>query len=79
VEHAEVLGDVLLGCADRIGQVEDGRLARAEAVEQLDPRRLAQRAEALRDKGDQVVGKRVRDSHALLQVGVPDRRPERHV
>src|SRR6266545_3664356 len=64
LQHAEMLGDVLLRRLDQLGQLEHARLAVAEAVEQLDPGRLAQRAEALGDQLDQIIGKRVRDGHS---------------
>jgi hypothetical protein len=41
-------------------------LAFAKPVEQLDAGRLAQRSEPLGDQLDQVIGKRVRDSHCLV-------------
>src|SRR4030095_1319717 len=62
-EHAEVLGDVLFCCPDRRGELEHARLALAKPVEQLDPGRLAQHPEALRDQLDQVVGERVLNHH----------------
>ena len=70
LQHAEMLGDVLLRRADQLGQLEHGRLALAQPVEQLDPGRLAERAEALGDQLDQLIGKWVRDGHrGLLATG----------
>ena len=60
VEDAEVLGDVLLRGAERLLQLADGRVALAQAIEQLDSHRLAEDAEALGDELDQRLGKRVR-------------------
>src|SRR6266545_2383584 len=68
VEHAEVLGNVLLRRPDQVGQLEHARLPLAQPVEQLDPRRLAQRAKALRDQLDQISGKRVRNGHPRLSL-----------
>ena len=78
LQHAQVLGDVLLRRADQLGQLEHGRLALAQPVEQLDPGRLAQRAEALCDQLDQVIGKRVRNGHfvANRRGARPDRHPQ---
>ena len=44
------------------GQLEHRRLAFAQPVEELDPRRLGERAEALGDQLDQLVGERVHDA-----------------
>src|SRR5947208_2407791 len=63
-EHAEVFRDVLLGGPDQRGQLEHGRLALAQVVEELDPRRLAQHAKALRDQLDEVVWKGMGRAHA---------------
>ena len=41
-------------------QLADGGLAVAQRVEQLDPHRLAEDTEALRDEFDQRLGQRVR-------------------
>jgi hypothetical protein len=46
-----VLGDVLLGAPERLGEVVNAGLALAETVEQPDPGRLPDDTEAL---GDQV-------------------------
>src|SRR6266508_251842 len=51
-EHGQVFGDVLLRAADRFGELADGGLAVAEPVEQPDPHRLADRAEAAGDQLD---------------------------
>jgi sulfide:quinone oxidoreductase len=57
-EDAEVLGDVLLRRADRVGQLLHARFPLAEQVEQLDPRRVGEHVEAARDQLNQVVGER---------------------
>jgi len=75
MEHAEVLGDVLLRRPDRFAQVEHARFSHAQAIEQLDPGRLAQDAETLRDQHDEVVRKRVREGDALSLP--PSERPVR--
>jgi hypothetical protein len=54
-----VLGDVLLGGAERLLELTDGGVALAEAVEQFDPHRLAEDAEALGDELDQRLGEGV--------------------
>ncbi len=59
VEDAEVFGDILLGGAKRLLELTDGGVALAKAVEQLDPHRFAEDAEALGDQFDQRLGKRV--------------------
>ena len=69
-EHGEVLGDVLLRGADRLGELADGGLAVAEPVEQLDPHRLADRAEAAGDQLDQVIGKRMGKRHLSSPCGI---------
>src|SRR5919198_1415239 len=60
LEQDEVLGDVLLRRANECSQLEHRGLAFAEPVEQPDPRRLGQRAQALGDQLDQLVGERMR-------------------
>ena len=60
---AEVLGDVLLRGAERLGQLVDGRLAVAQPVEQPDPHRLADHAEAAGDQLGEVVRKRMGKGH----------------
>jgi hypothetical protein len=61
VEDAEVLGDVLLGGAQCLLELSDGRRSFAEAIEQLDAHRLAEHAKTLCDELDQRLGKRVRN------------------
>ena len=61
VQDAEVLGDVLLGGVERFLQLTDGRVSLAQSVEQLDPHRLAEHPEALRDEFDQRLGKRMQN------------------
>src|SRR6266545_3568653 len=78
---AERLQLPLEAAANGLAELEHARLALTQLVEQLDPRRLAQRAKALRDQLDQVSGKRVRNGHPslLARVGpssLSDRRPE---
>ena len=72
-QDAEVLGDVLLRRADRVGQLLHGRLPLPEQVEQLDPRRVGEHAEAARDQLDQLVGKRMlrHNSHGGTQARRP--------
>ena len=69
VEDAEVLRDILLGCPERVLQFADGRIAVTQPVKKLDPRRLAEHAEALGDELDQRLWQRVRNGggvgHAL--------------
>ena len=65
-QHLEVLGDVLLRGAEGLGQLVDARLAFAQPVEQLDPHRLTEHAEAARDQLDEVIGKGVGHLHARL-------------
>ena len=60
-----MLGDVLLGGAERLLQLADGGVAIAQPVEQLDPHRLAEHAEALRDELDQRLGERVGDGRDM--------------
>jgi len=60
-----VLRDVLLRGAEGVGELADGGLAVAEMVEQPDPHRLADRAEAARDQLDAVVGERVPEGRFL--------------
>src|ERR1051326_3172857 len=50
LEHAEMLGDVLLRRARQLGQLEHGRLALAVPVEKRDSRRLAEGAKPLGDQ-----------------------------
>jgi len=66
VEHAEVLGDVLLRRPDKLGQLEHGCLALAEAVEQLDPGRLAQRYRALSEPTRIKLLDRLREGEATV-------------
>jgi hypothetical protein len=73
-----VLGDVLLRLADQVGQLDDRRLAVAQPVEQLDPGRLAQRAEALRDQLDQVIGHREAGAEAHFFANRRGARSDRH-
>ena len=47
-------------------QLVHARLALAQAVEQADPQRLADDAEAARDQLDELVRKRMGQSHAFL-------------
>src|SRR6185312_6768974 len=47
VQDAEVLGDVLLTCAERLLKLAHARLTLSQAVQELDPHRLAQHAKAL--------------------------------
>ncbi|MCZ7588885.1 MAG: hypothetical protein M5U27_08560 [Gaiella sp.] len=56
MEDAEVLGDVLLGGAEARGQLGDGRLAVAQAVEDADPHGLADHAKPARDELDDGIG-----------------------
>jgi len=56
-QDTEVLRDVLLRRPGGLAQLAHARLAFAERVEQLDPHRLADDAEAARDQLDQRVGK----------------------
>ena len=60
-EHADVLGDVLLRGAERLGELVDGQRPVAQRVEQADAHRLADDAEALRDQLDERLRKRVRE------------------
>ena len=59
VEDAEVLRDVLLGRAEALGELGDGRLAVAQTLEDPDAHRLADDAEAPRDQLDDGGGKRM--------------------
>jgi hypothetical protein len=63
-----VFGHVLLRRADQLRQLLHARLALAEPVEQLDPRRFREDAEAPGDQLDQLVGKRVPDVQHCLHV-----------
>src|SRR5690349_1884110 len=56
-QHAQVLGHVLLRGAGGLLQLLHGRVVLAERVEQLDPHRLAEYPEALRDQVHERVGK----------------------
>ena len=47
VKDSKMLGNVLLGGAERLLELADSGLALAQPVEQLDPHRLAEHAEAL--------------------------------
>jgi hypothetical protein len=64
VEHAEMLGDVLLGGTERLMQLVDGRRPAAKMVEQLDAHRLTDDPEALGDHLDQRIGKGRGQRHA---------------
>src|ERR1035438_2369797 len=59
MQDAEVLGDVLLGGAERLLELSDRRLTLPQAVQELDPHRLAEHPEALGDELDQRLGKRM--------------------
>ena len=50
---------------ERLGELADRGLAFAQAVEQPDPHRLAEHAEAAGDQLDQIVRKRVGQGHYL--------------
>ena len=50
MEHAEMLGDVLLGGAERGAQLADGGVTGAQLVEEFDAHRLTQHAEALGER-----------------------------
>jgi hypothetical protein len=63
VEHPEMLRDVLLGGAERVGEVVDGRLAVTKTVEEADPHRLAENPEALGDPVDERRWKWVDERH----------------
>ena len=69
VEDAEVLRDVLLRRAEALGQLGDGRLAVAQAVEDPDSHRLADDAEAPRDELDDGVGEGVGQGHGISAGG----------
>jgi sulfide:quinone oxidoreductase len=73
-EDAEVLGDVLLRRADRVGQLLHARFPLAEQVEQLDPRRVGEHVEAARDQLNQVVGERAVNVKPPLPLIVAPRR-----
>ena len=60
VEDTEMLGDVLLRGAEALGQLRDARLAVAETLEDPDPHRLTDDAEAPRDQLDDGRGERIR-------------------
>ena len=60
MEHAEVLRDVLLGRAERVGQLLDTELVVAQPVEQPNPHRLADHTEPRSDELDELIGERVR-------------------
>jgi hypothetical protein len=64
-----VLGDVLLGRGERVLQLADGRVAVAQAVEQLDAHRLAEHAEALRDQLHERLRERVGDRGHRVHIG----------
>ena len=55
VEDRQVFGDVLLAGAGRLLELDDGEVAFAQVVEQLDPHRLGKDAEALGDQADEPV------------------------
>src|SRR5664279_2056205 len=65
-QNGEMLGDVLLRGIEPLRQLVDARLALAKAVEQLDPHRLAEHAEAACDQLDEVIRQWVGQGHALL-------------
>src|SRR5207245_10046515 len=62
-KDAEVLRHVLLRGAGSRRQLLDARLTPTQLVDQLDPHRLRQDAEAVRDQRNEVVRKRVRKRH----------------
>ena len=64
VEHAEVLGDVLLRRAERVGQFLDAGFVVAKAVEKADAHRLPHDAEPLGDLLDEWSRKWVDEGHA---------------
>ena len=63
-----MLGEVLLGGAERLLQLADARLALAQPVEQLDAHRFAEHAEALCDQLDEGLGKRMRNGGHVVHV-----------
>ena len=67
-EDAEVLGDVLLRRAERVGELVDGHRPVAQRVEQADAHGLADDAEALGDQLDERVRERVGDGCRLGHV-----------
>src|SRR6266540_3643799 len=70
-EQLQVFGDVLLRAVERPAELIHARLAGAELVEQTDPERLAEHAEATRDQLDKFLGKRVRQHwNKLYHCGV---------
>src|SRR5262249_21323328 len=69
-EHAKVLRDVLLRAPERLSQFIDARLALAQPVEQPDPHRLADHAEARGDQLDELIRQRVGKDHWLSLIAV---------
>ena len=57
MEDAKVLGNVLLRGIQRLDELTDRSRAIAQPVQQLDPHRLADDTEPLRDQLDQRLGK----------------------
>ena len=64
-EHADVLGDVLLRGAERLGELVDGQGPVAQRVEQADAHGLADDPEALGDELDERLRKRVGNGDRL--------------
>src|SRR6266496_2957669 len=62
--------DVLLRGRQRLRQLADRRFAVAEPVEQPNPHRLADHAEAARDQLDEVIGEGMRKDHLGTPWGI---------
>src|SRR5581483_1371383 len=62
-EHAEVLGNVLLGGLERLGQLPHRQLLLAKTIEDADSHRLTDRTKAAGDQVDERIWKGVGKRH----------------
>jgi hypothetical protein len=65
-EHTKVLGNVLLGGLERLGELAHRQLLFAETIKDADPHRLTDRTKATGDQVDERIWKRVGKRHVFL-------------